>query len=68
MSDSALNPPTAGTAVEFEAGTTTGPISAIFDFYKQSVMIAYTDGGAILIKAKAIRHGVWNVHIVWHCG
>tara|TARA_B100000902_G_scaffold399133_1_gene468582 strand:- start:1404 stop:4163 length:2760 start_codon:yes stop_codon:yes gene_type:complete len=44
-SDSALNPPTAGTAVEFEAGTTTGPISAVFDSSNNKVVIAYKDGG-----------------------
>ena len=42
-STSALNPPTAGTAVEFEAGTTNGPPSAVFDSNSNKVVIAYKD-------------------------
>ena len=39
----ALDPPTAGTAVEFESGITTGPPSVVYDSSNNKVVIAYKD-------------------------
>ena len=52
-SDSALNPPTAGTAVEFEAGTTNGPPTGVFDSNSNKVVIAYSDASDST-KGKAV--------------
>ncbi len=41
---SALNPPTKGTAAEFESGTT-GSIAAVFDPDNNKVVVAYSDQG-----------------------